>query len=176
MTDIVRDEDLINPFTYVGKCDTEAKIKIVAFVREHGPRLSGPAKELGISHKTINAAMKADPLFEEAIREAEQEYIVGLEKEIHRRAVTGVEEPVFYQGIECGRVNKYSDSLLTLMIKRHDHSYREKLSADVSIGGGVLVVAGKDGKSDKEWAKQFLAEGEAETEEEPSDGSTLNRS
>lgn len=176
MTDTVRDEDLLNPYTYVGKCDTEAKMKIVAFVREHGPRLSGPAKELGISHKTIAIAMKADPLFEEAVREAEQEYVAGLETEIHRRAVDGVEEPVFYQGIECGRISRYSDSLLTLMIKRHDHSYREKLSADVSIGGGVLVIAGKHGKSDKDWAKQFGPDAVDEPDEEPSDGSTLNRS
>ena len=40
-----------------------------------------------------------------------------MEQEMRRRAVDGVDEPVFYQGVKCGAVRRYSDSLLMFGLK-----------------------------------------------------------
>jgi hypothetical protein len=51
----------------------------------------------------------------------------GLEDEARRRAVEGVEEPVYHQGVQVGAVRKYSDTLLIFLLKgcRPD-VYRER--------------------------------------------------
>lgn len=79
-----------------------------------------------------------------------------LEKEARRRAVDGVEEPVFYQGVVCGGVQRYSDTLLTLMLKgRRPGVYNTERHEHTGEGGGpiatqtevtVKFVAAKDGK------------------------------
>ena len=43
--------------------------------------------------------------------------IGALEDEATRRAVEGVEGPVFFQGRQCGVVRKYSDTLLIFRLK-----------------------------------------------------------
>lgn len=56
-----------------------------------------------------------------------------LEVEARRRAIEGVEEPVFQNGQQCGAVRKYSDSLLMFLLK---HSMPEKYRDRVDISGG----------------------------------------
>lgn len=41
----------------------------------------------------------------------------AMEAEAQRRATQGVDEPVFYKGVECGAVRKYSDTLLIFLLK-----------------------------------------------------------
>ena len=41
----------------------------------------------------------------------------ALEAEARRRAVEGVRKPVFYQGVICGWVGEYSDTLLIFLLK-----------------------------------------------------------
>jgi hypothetical protein len=51
----------------------------------------------------------------------------ALEDEALRRAYHGVEEPVFYEGVQCGSVTRYSDKLLMFLLKaRHPAKYRER--------------------------------------------------
>ena len=88
-----------------------------------------------------------------------------IEAEAYRRAVTGYDEPVVYQGqmtqvidsetgdIKVLSVRKYSDTLMTLMLKGAlPDKYRERQQIEHSGGaGGVLVVpAAVDPES---WAK-----------------------
>jgi hypothetical protein len=60
---------------------------------------------------------------------------VGLVSEAHRRAHSGVPEPIFHQGKLIGFKKVYSDALLMFLIKKHDPSYREKI--DYNFSGEV---------------------------------------
>ncbi len=42
----------------------------------------------------------------------------GIESEAHRRAVDGVDVPVFHGGVQVGAIRRYSDALLALLLKR----------------------------------------------------------
>ncbi|MCJ7557754.1 MAG: terminase [Gammaproteobacteria bacterium] len=74
-------------------------------------------------------------LWEEADRKATDRLIA----EGWRRAQEGVTEPVFYQGQECGTVQKYSDTLLIFLSKARDpEKYRDRydVKSSVTIEGG----------------------------------------
>ena len=52
----------------------------------------------------------------------------------------GVDEPVFYQGAQCGAVRKYSDTLLIFMLKaRRPEKYRERANVELTGQGGGPV-------------------------------------
>lgn len=82
--------------------------------------------------------LREDPEFEARWQDAMEKACDTLEAEARRRAVDGVEEPVFYQGVECGRVRKYSDGLLTTLLKGNRSKYRD---------GGRLEVANAPGET-----------------------------
>lgn len=62
----------------------------------------------------------------------------ALEAEARRRALEGVEKPVFYQGQECGRIREFSDTLMVVLLKAHrPEKYKDR--QDVNHSGGVVV-------------------------------------
>jgi hypothetical protein len=75
----------------------------------------------------------------------------ALEYEAVRRAYHGVEEPVFYNGVQCGSVTKYSDKLLMFLLRaRNPAKYREGSGADrapgpVSINVNIIPVEERAG-------------------------------
>lgn len=78
--------------------------------------------------------LAADKRYAEAFAEATEQAGDALEQEARRRAVDGVDEPVFYQGAQCGLVRKYSDTLLIFLLKgvrpekfkdRHEHTGKD---------------------------------------------------
>ncbi len=52
-------------------------------------------------------------------REALEEGTDLLDAEARRRAVTGVDKPVYYKGKVVGSITKYSDRLLMFLLKAH---------------------------------------------------------
>jgi hypothetical protein len=96
-------------------------------------RVAYAAKAAGLDRSSVYKAAKANPEFAQRWEDAEKAYVDVLVREAHRRAVEGVEEAVWYQGNECGKVRKYSDSLLTTMLKAAAPAeFRE--NATVKIG------------------------------------------
>lgn len=86
------------------------------------------SKTAAYDHKEI------DPIFSKAWDQAVEDSIELMEAEARRRAVEGVLEPVYYQGVVVGEVLKYSDTLLMFMIKgAKPEKYRDNSS--VTIGG-----------------------------------------
>lgn len=116
------------------------------------------ADAAGVSGFTIKSHMKDDEDFRDRVEEALNQYRDAIEKEVHRRGIDGWEEPVFHQGIKVATVRKFSDRMLELHAKRHIAGYRDKVSADVSFGGGVLVVPSKS-DSDEDWIKKYNTNG-----------------
>lgn len=86
--------------------------------------ISDAAYAAGISRNCAYNQRKADSDFATAWDDALERFADSLEKEAHRRAVEGWEEPVFQGGQEVGRVRKYSDRLLADMLKARRESYR----------------------------------------------------
>jgi hypothetical protein len=77
------------------------------------------ASRAGIPRRTVYALRKKDEEFAKAWRESADIGVRILEDEACRRAMEGVETPVFYQGKEVGVVRKYSDTLLMALLKAH---------------------------------------------------------
>ena len=87
--------------------------------------------------------LEADPVYAEAYKDAMEQAAERLEAEARRRAVEGVEEPVFYQGKQCGVIQRYSDALLMFLLKgAMPDKYKERTSTELTgAGGKPLTVA-----------------------------------
>ena len=79
--------------------------------------LTDAARSIGCDRRSHYDWLKSDPTYRERYQEAHAEACDSLRSEARRRAVEGVEEPVYYQGVECGRIRKYSDILLIFLLK-----------------------------------------------------------
>lgn len=99
--------------------------------------VSASCRAAGISHSAAYALRDKDGDFAAAWDDALEQAYDHLEAEARRRAFEGTEEPVFYQGLECGTVRKYSDSLAMFLLK----GYRRKRFGDKT------ELTGKDGEA-----------------------------
>jgi hypothetical protein len=112
--------------------------------------VSDACKAAGVARRTAYEWRAADTVFAAAWDEALDQAVDTMEREAHRRAVEGVEEPVIGRverdrdGIltdEDGNplyIRKYSDSLLTTMLKANrPEKYRER--TDVHHSGAIAV-------------------------------------
>lgn len=75
------------------------------------------AKAADISRVSHYNWLKEDAEYVKAFAQAHQEACDKLEAEARRRAIEGWDEPVFYEGGECGTKRKYSDTLLIFLMK-----------------------------------------------------------
>lgn len=113
-------------------------------------RVAESAREVGVSMVTVLQAK--DPLqpwydAEFAIRyaEAHEIYVNALERAAHERAVDGVDEARFDKnGNIVGHVRKYSDGLLTTLLKAKSERYREKVDVDQRIWHSGQVTFSAD--------------------------------
>src|SRR5262249_4108529 len=92
------------------------------------------AQHVGLPRRRHYKWVQKDPNYARQVAEAEEEAIQHLEREARRRAMVGVEEPVYYKGQVCGAVRKYSDTLLIFLLKsKRPQIYREYQSVDVAM-------------------------------------------
>lgn len=67
----------------------------------------------------------------------------ALEEAARSRAVDGVSKPVYQQKELVGYVTEYSDTLLVQLLKaKRPNEFRENMSIQADVKGGVLVVPG----------------------------------
>lgn len=82
--------------------------------------------------------LKNDPEYAERFKDAEEQATERLESEARRRAVQGVEKPVFYQGQVCGTVTEYSDTLLMFLLKGiRPEKYKDRVSNEVAVASPI---------------------------------------
>lgn len=100
------------------------------------------AEAAGVDRKTAFRWRKEDPEFEAACFDALEAAADVLEQEARRRAVDGVDEPLTFQGAIFGHVRRYSDGLLTTLLKANrPEKFREKSSMELTgAGGGPVKV------------------------------------
>jgi len=103
------------------------------------PNITAVCKLVGIHPSTIDKHRTKDSEFDASIREHMEQGYDMIEEEARRRAVDGVLEPVFYMGEEIGAVRKYSDKLLSQLLK----AYKPKKfnpGANIKVGDGEKVT------------------------------------
>jgi hypothetical protein len=97
------------------------------------------AEAAGINRVRLYEMRAADPEFAEAWAKALDAGTDVLEAEAIRRAVEGVDEPVFQGGELVGHVRKYSDTLLARLLDAHKpEKYRQR--SEVKHTGSVELA------------------------------------
>ena len=97
----------------------------------------------GLGRRTAYEWRESDPEFAARWENARRIGAEALEDECMRRATEGVEEPVFFQGVECGTVRRYSDTLAIFLLKgAMPEKYREKASMELTgANGGPVQIS-----------------------------------
>ena len=113
------------------------KDDFIAALREV-PVIVHACKAVGINRVTAYRARDADPEFARDWDAALEDGIDRAEQEAYRRAVLGVEEPVYQGGQLVGTRQVYSDSLLSLVLKgRRKKVYADRTELTGADGGPV---------------------------------------
>lgn len=94
------------------------------------PTIRSAARAAGVSVNTHYRWLKRDEDYRERFEDIRPLLMSFLEGAAYKRAVEGVQKPVFHRGEICGHVREYSDTLLAMLLKANDPRYRDK--ADVS--------------------------------------------
>lgn len=106
-------------------------------LRELG-QVAAACRAAGVGRSLAYLHRQDDPEFAEAWDDAVQSGLDHLEEEAARRAVKGVERPVFHKGQPVGTVKEYSDTLLIFLLKGgRPEKYRD--NHKVELGGSVQV-------------------------------------
>ena len=91
------------------------------------PTVRSAATKARISRTTHHNWLERDPKYARTFAELEEDLIQVAEAECYRRAVKGIERPVFQGGTQVGTVTDYSDSVLMFLLKaRRPEVYRER--------------------------------------------------
>lgn len=94
--------------------------------------VSAAARAAGVSRQAAYHRRSNDRDFRAAWDDALEEGVDALEAEARRRALEGVEEPVFHAGAQCGTVRRFSDALMVVLLRAHrPHKFSEKHRVDV---------------------------------------------
>jgi hypothetical protein len=131
--------------------------------------VSGASKAVKISRQTHYDWLASEEDYPSRFADAQDQATDALESEARRRAIVGVDEPVYYQGEIVGYTRRKSDVLLIFMLKgAKPEKYSERLQHS-GPGGGPMQVEG-DGMSSKEFllraqalyegAQQFMESGD----------------
>ena len=101
--------------------------------------IAAAAREAGIAYRTVMRKRQKDPAFAEQMRVAQEMHTQALEREMYRRAVEGIEEPIMFRGEVVEKVRRYSDQLLMFALRaRRPDVYRESANnVNVAVDGRV---------------------------------------
>lgn len=113
------------------------------------PVIRHACEAASIDRTTAWRHRQSDEDFAEAWDHALEEGIDRAEQEAFRRAVQGWEQGVWHQGVQVGTETRYSDALLSLMLKgRRKSVYADRTELTGADGGPmrtqsqILIVTG----------------------------------
>ncbi len=117
----------------------EMKEKFLIELAKAG-NVAAAALALGIDRSNAYKWRRADSSFASAWDDALLEAAEHLEQVAYRRAVEGVEEPVYYKGGICGMVRRYDNTLLWNLLKASNPAkYRETAAVQVNLGDELVA-------------------------------------
>ncbi len=142
--------------------NTKLTAKLKAQIVEELAKFWAPltaALNAGVAYQTYRRHYNEDPEFQAAVDEARKKYVLSLRREVHRRAVVGYEEPVFYKGDQVGTVRKFSDTLMLRHMARFDPKYREATRVDqkTTLVGSIETIKSKVAQLPPELREQLRA-------------------
>lgn len=111
-------------------------------LRDNGGFVSKACEVVVVSRQAVYGWRQSDPEFAADWDRAVELATEDLEREVRRRALHGVEEPVFYQGEVCGTIRKYSDSLLMFAIKARKPEYRDSIKLTIEDADKLIDRSG----------------------------------
>jgi hypothetical protein len=101
--------------------------KFLKVLVENNGHVANACKAVKIGRTTAYEWRDEDPEFADQWDNIVEAALDDLEFEARRRAYEGVQKPIFYQGVECGSITEYSDSLLMFILKAgRPEKYRER--------------------------------------------------
>ncbi len=102
--------------------------------------ISTAAKLTGIQRSNHYNWLRESQDYHDKFEDASEQAIDSLESEARRRAVDGVDRPVFHKGEQVGAVREYSDTLLIFLLKGlRPEKYRERSSQEITATGAQAV-------------------------------------
>lgn len=138
------------------RLDNRGKQTYIDTLRRTGMRAIS-AQAAGVSVATIIKHLKKDEQFAESCNESLESYRDTIEAEAYRRAVTGFEKGIYYQGVRMDTELQYSDALMQTLLKgNRPEKYRDRLDVDARVIAGVMVIATADAPEPEQsdsWAK-----------------------
>lgn len=99
------------------KVTPEKKAAFCAALVASGGNVSRACQAIDVARITAYDWRSADPEFAAAWDKAKSIGLDSLEDEATRRAYEGTDKPVFYQGVQCGTIREYSDTLTIFLLK-----------------------------------------------------------
>lgn len=107
-------------------------------ILEQTANVTRAAEAIGMARRYMYEIREKDPEFKAKWDKAVELGTDALEDEAIRRASEGWDEPVFYQGVQCGYVRRFSDTLLIFQLKaRRPEKYSNT---------NKVELTGKDGQ------------------------------
>lgn len=107
---------------------------------EETASVSAACKQSGLPRRTAYEWKEADVGFAKAWEAALDRAVGVLEDEAVRRAMVGVDKPVFHQGKRCGVIREYSDTLLIFLLKaQKPEKYRERFEHTGANGKPIEI-------------------------------------
>lgn len=122
---------------------TAARIKTFLEALDHRKgNVSAACEAIGIGRTAAYTWRKDDPDFAERWNDIVDKHMDALEAKIYERAFDGWQEPVFYQGKECGTVTKFSDSDAQFILRANrPEKYRDNSKIELGgLGGGPVQI------------------------------------
>lgn len=123
---------------------------------------------LNVIWRQISLELCHDPEFAKAFKQAEavkcEVHQMKREEIADQRGMVGWDEPVFYQGVECGSVRRFSDTLLLAQMKKAKPLDYADRHVHMGADGGAVAWAQvpPQPKSLDDWEKQVRKAMEAE--------------
>ena len=115
------------------KFTSEKKGQFLAILRGCA-NVSHAAESVGLSRTCVYQVRAEEPEFAAAWDAAVESSLDDIESALRRRAVEGVDRPVFYRGEVCGHVKEFSDTAAIFLLKgRRPDVFRDRSESSVTV-------------------------------------------
>ena len=123
------------------KQTAEKRALFLEMLIDHGGNISAACEYSGLARCLVYEWERENEDFKIAFREAQRHGLEVLEDEARRRAFVGTEKPVFHQGIRCGSIKEYSDTLMIFLLKGGmPEKYKDNSRIDHNVEGGLTFT------------------------------------
>lgn len=117
----------------------EKRLKFLCLLSETG-NVTESAKKSGLNRQFLYDFRESHQDFAAAWDKCIKRAGGKLKEEALRRAVKGIMEPVYYKGKKVGSIRKYSDPLLTLLIKgAFPDEYADRAKTEVKNTEPIII-------------------------------------